>query len=373
MARLVKILVAVLALLLGGIHLRLVQQERSARGVTQISTERQLRSVTLDVFARDGSLDHALTLSFELGLAELTVVELARDVRITGGPIAIDVMNQPVPITVAGNRISFPPPPAALGAARQLTLAFTTAMPKPTYGWSYRAVAVPWAATLTRGRVTTQVVAHVNGATSAPGFRCSADESGHVCAVEPRRRRTLAIPLERVDDNRGKLLLGLISAAAITAVMFAIARRWSSHADEMGMTGEGATMEEFIDEVRREQRARRDVKPEGADDLDPLEAVALIARGVTAVLGLLASVFLVAQFEGGFFPMPAPLALSIWCVVAAIIAVTAVGFRRSRPWAAFALLCFCMMIALTPSARFILPGIPPLFAVAAMQLTAKQR
>ena len=365
MERLVKLLVVGLLFLLGAIHFRLVQQERSARGATRISTAPRLQKLTHDIFQRDGSLDHALTLTFPIDLRENTVIELAREVRITGGPIAVDVLNRPVQVNAAGNRIEFAPPPPALGAARQITIAFTTATPRPTYGWSYRALAVPFAATF---GVPTIVQAHVNGATSASGWRCGEDETGRICAIEVRRRRTLAIPIERVDDNRAKLLVGLVVGVVISALMVAIYRRWSAHADRMGMPDEAPSMEQWIDEQRRLPRVRK-----SSDEIDPFEAVALIARGITAVLGLLASVFLVAHFEAGFFPLPAPLALSIWCAVAGIAIVTAVGFATPRPWAAFALLCFAMLIALVPAARFILPGVPPLIAAVAMQLTREQR
>jgi hypothetical protein len=371
--RVVKVLVVGLSLLLAAIHLRLMQQERSARGVTVISTAPELRKVTHDVFRREGSLDHALTLNFAIDLREQTVIDLAREIRITGGPIAVDVLDRPVPLSVnaTGNKIAFAPPPPAFGALRQVTIAFTTAMPKPTYGWSYRAVAVPWAATLAPATI---VQSHVNGATSAPGWRCGEDETGRVCAIDVRRRRSLALPIERVDDSRAKLLLGLVVGVTISVLMVAIYRRWSAHAERMGMPDEAPTIEEWVAEQRR-ATARR-ASRSSVDEIDPLEAVALIARGITAVLGLLASVFLVSHFEGGFFPMLAPLALSIWCAVAGITIVTAVGFATPRPWAAFALLCFAMMIALIPAARFILPGVPPLFAAVAMQLTqgkAKQR
>jgi len=332
--RVVKLLVVALLLLLGGIHLGFVQQERRARGVSRISTPPG--RVIHDVFPRGDELDHALTLTFPIDLSTTTSVELAPEVRITGGPVAVDVLDHPVTLTVNGNRIEFAPPPPAFGAVRQLTIAFSTAMPKSTYGWSHRAVALPWVNTISP---TMTVQAHTHGATTAPGWRCTEDETGRVCALEARRRRALAIPIERVDDTKWKLALGLFVAAAITALMFAIYRRWAAHAERMVTPGE---------------------------EIDPFDAVALMARGITAVLGLLASVFFVSFFEDGFFPLAAPFALSIWCAVAGITIVASM----SRPWPALALICFTMMIALAPAARFVLPGVLPLTLAVAMQLTA---
>lgn len=370
MDRRLKLLVVLVGLLFAAIHVRMLQQDQRARGVTRVSTESKLRRITHDVFQRDGSLDHALTLNYDIDLADTTTIELAREIRVTGGPVAFDVLQRAVPLEIRVERgetkLSFPPPPPALGAARQITIAFTTTMAKPTYGWSYRAVALPWATTLARPRVTTHVQAHVTGSTSAPGWRCTEDEGGRICAMEARRRRTLAIPIERVDDNPGKLLLALVAGVAITALMAAIYRRWAAHADRMGMPDAAPTMEEFVSEYRRASRQR----PSRSDDGDPFEAVALIARGITAVLGLLAAVFLVSHFEGGFFPIPGPYALTLVSAIAGLTLVTAVGFATPRPWLALALLDVVLVISLLPWARFVLPAIPPLFAAVAMQLTA---
>ncbi len=372
MDRRFKLLIVLVGLLFAAIHVRNLQQERRARGVTRISTESQLRRSTHDIFQRDGSLDHVLTLNFAIDLRERTTIDLAREIQITGGPVAFDVLERAVPLEVHVEKdqtsISFPPPPPALGAALQVSIAFSTPMAKPTYGWSYRAVALPWATTLVGPSVTSYVQAHVNGATSAPGWRCTEDEGGRICTMEARRRRSLAIPIERVDDNVGKLLFGLVAAVVISTLMYAIYRRWSAHAEQMGMPDDAPTMEEFVAELRRGPRQRTSI-----DEIDPLEAVALLARGITAVLGLLAAVFLVSQFEGGFFPIPGPYALTLVFAAAGLTLITAVGFATPRPWLAIAMIDVLLVVALLPWARFFLPGLVPLFAAVAMQLTAKQQ
>jgi hypothetical protein len=366
-----------LGFILIGLHVRRIREEALARGTTRISTERRLRRLVHDVMRRDGALDHALTLSFDIDLPDVTTIELAPSVKITGGPIAFDVLQRPVDLQIGSERdrttIAFAPPPPALGAQRQITIAFSTDAPAPTFGWGHRAVAIPWATTLVPSRVPASVQSHVIGSTDAPGWRCSEDLEGRICTTDTKRRRLLAAPIERFDDTKHKLAFVFVIVMAITALMAAIYRRWALLAESMGMRDENVTptMDEFIDRVRKEYRARRSSFP-GREEVDPLEAVALIARGITAVLGLIASVFLLSHFENGMFPISAPIALSAWIVLAATTIVLAVGFARPRPSLALVLLLAIGAIALHPAMQWIRAGIPPLIAAVLMQLTAKR-
>lgn len=341
----VKALVVIVVVALGLYHLRRWRGAVKSRGVTTITTADKLRSVTHDLMLRQASLDHAITLTYAIDLGTDTTLHLAPEIVITGGPVAFDVLDRPLPLTVRGNAITFAPPPPAFGAVRQITIAFSTAAPSLKYGWGYRARPLLWATTLAPRRVAAMIQVHVPQTVSAAGWGCTyAENEGRICALSLQgRRRAVAVPMEPSNDSAWKLVFAGVLGTAISTLMYAIYRRWSVHADAMG-------------------------RPE---EIDPFEGVALIARGIVAVLGLIGSAFLVAHFEGGFLPLPGPMALSIWTAIAGITVVTAVGVDRPRPWIALIIITVLGTVAAIPTAAFILPGLLPLLAATLMQLTAK--
>jgi hypothetical protein len=156
--------------------------------------------------------------------------------------------------------------------------------------------------------------------------------------------------------------------------MYAIYRRWSSLAQAMGARDEDLdkppiTLEEIAVEYRKLKAQRR---PEPEDEVDPLEGVALVARGIAAVLSVIGSVFLVAHFFGGLMPIAMPFALAIWSLVGGALVVLATGIDEPRPWLAIALGVALGLVALHPKLRFVAPGLLPIAAGVLMQLTAKR-
>lgn len=277
-------------------------------------------------------------------------------------------------------RVSFALPAADASGARKATLEFWAGAPATTFGWGYRAVASPWIAQLLPPHVplTLQVVAPQY--TTAPGWSCAqTTQHGRLCVTQLRGRRTVALPVEPYDDVLLRLLFATAIGTMISLTMYAIWRRWTVLAAAMGasdaqMQGGADTVDEYLADYRKLRATRRSSAPTGdEDEIEPLEAVALIARGVTAVLGLVASVFLVSFFEGGLFPVPAPLALAIWGVVAGATIVLGIGFRTPRPWIAICVGIALGAVALVPQLRWIAPGIPPLGAALLMQLTVSDR
>jgi hypothetical protein len=349
--RALKALVVILIVALFAWHVRRLRGETRRRGVTEISTLDKLRSITHDLILRDQSLDHAITLTYAIDLRTDTTIKFAPEINITGGPVAFDVLDRPVPIQVQRHNnqtsVTFAPPPPAMGAARQITIAFTTDAPPLKYGWGYRARPLPWATTLAPPRIASMIHAHVPETVSASGWGCTyGTGEGRICALSlSGRRRSVAVPMEPASDTPFRLAFGAVLGTAISFVMYAIYRRWSVHAKVM----ETAQLHE----------------------IDPFEAVALVARGIVAVLGLIGSIFLVGHFGSGFFPIMGPLALTIWAGVAGVVIVVAAGIDRPRPWVALALLIVLGTIATIPAASWILPGLPPLLAASLMQFTAK--
>lgn len=346
----------VVGFVLAAVHVRIYRNEQLARGQGSISAAARLRSWSHDVFRRDRSLDHAITLTFDIEQSEPIKLSFLREPHLISAPVAFDVLERPVPIAarVQGNEtvLEFPAPPPAFGGIRQITLGFSTAAPPLTYGWGYRAAALPWAGAVAPPRVPTIVQAHVQETISAHGFRCSQESTGKICAIDAHRRRALAVPFEPVADQPFRIGFALALAVALSSVMFALYRRWEVLARRLGI-GE------------RPSRASQDV--------DPFDTAAFVARAIVAVLGLVAAVFLVGSFEGGFMPMIAPLALSLWALVAAAVVVLAVGLARPRAWAALGITIGLAALALHPALRFILPGLAALAATVTMQLTAPQR
>jgi len=342
---------------LAATHVRMYRNEQLARGQGTLSEATRLRSWTHDVFPRDRALDHAITMVFDIDLREPITLSFARQPHLTSAPVAFDVLDRPVPVEarVKGDEttITFPPPPPALGGARQLTLAFSTNAPKPTYGWGYRAVAIPWATSLAPPRVPTIVQAHVQETISAHGFRCSQEESGKICAIDAHRRRALAVPIAPVADLPFRIGFALALVTVISTLMVAIYRRWEALAARLGI---GAS------------EPPRPTRPSA--EVDPFDTAALVARAIVAVLGVVAAVFFVGNFEGGFMPMIAPLALSLWALVAGATVVAAVGIDRPRPWGAMLVVVVLAALALHPLLRWILPGLAALAATVTMQLTA---
>lgn len=361
------------AFALAGLHVRLYREEQRSRGQGTLSVPKNLRSWTHDVVPREGTLEHAITMVLDIDLREPVVLKFSRRPRLTGGPVAFDVLGNPLSIAaeVVGDDtiITFPPPPPAFGAVRQITIGFTTDAPRPTYGWGYRAVAVPWAARSAPPRVPAIVQAHVEQTISAHGFRCSAEPEGRVCAIDAQRRSTLAVPIAPVADTPWRLVFALSLILSVSGVMFAIYRRWSALAARMGVRDSAPlpTTEEALAEVSRP--SRRPSIIEG----DPFEAVALVARGIVAVLGVVASIFVVGTVEGGFLPLVAPLALSVWALVAGTVLVLAVGIDRPRAWVAVLLLAALEVLAVHPLMRWMVPGLAVLAGAVLMQLTARQQ
>lgn len=351
---------------LAAVHVRLYRNEQLARGQGTLSAATRLRSWTHDIFPRERAMDHAITMAFDIDVRDTIELSFVRQPRLTSAPVAFDVLDRPVPvearITGEQTTISFPPPPPALGGVRQITIAFSTGAPEPTYGWGYRALAVPWASTLAPARVPTIVQAHVTETISAHGFRCSEEPSGRVCAIDAHRRRALAVPIAPVADLPYRLGFALALGIVLSALMYAIYRRWEALADRLGL---GA-------DVRPSRTSRLSMRLSmrlSIDD-DPLETAALVARGITAVLGVVAAVFFVGTVEGGFMPLIAPLALSLWALVAGTTMVVAVGVDRPRPWGAMLAVVVLAALALHPRLRWILPGLAALAAAVTMQLTS---
>lgn len=343
---------------LAAVHVRLYRNEQLARGRGTLSAASRLRSWTHDVVPRGASLDHAITMVFDIALSEPVELTYVHQPHLTSAPVAFDVLDRSVPVEAKTSgdttTITFPPPPPAFGGVRQVTLAFSTAAPPLTYGWGYRAMALPWATALSTPRVPTIVQAHVQQTISAHGFRCSEEPSGRVCAIDAHLRRALAIPVEPVADQPFRIGFALALGVAISSVMYAIYRRWEALAAKLGLG--------------MPPRASR-----VSSEVDPFDTAALVARAITAVLGVVAAVFLVGSFEGGFMPLVAPLGLSLWALVAAAIMVVAVGIDRPRPWHGIAAVVVLAALALHPKLRWILPGLAVLAATVAMQLTAPQR
>ncbi len=373
--RAAKALLVILLCALFAWHVRTARREARQRGVTSISTADKLRSVTHDVILRDRSLDHAITLTYAIDLDRPTEIVLAPEIHVTGGPVAFDVLDRPVyletRITHGETRISFGPPPPAFGAARQITLAFSTDAPPLRYGWGYRARPLPWATTFAPPRVASMIHAHVPALVSASGWGCTYGEAGgRICALSiGGRKRPVALPMEPSADVPFRLAFAATLGAAISFVMWAIYRRWSKHADAMGLRDdvEIPTTEEFIAEYRKKPRPR----PSVPDEIDPFDAVALVARGIIGVLGLIGSIFVVSHFEGGFFPIAAPLALMLWTALAGAVITLAIGIDRPRPWVSVAAVVVLATIATIPQARWMVPGLIPMLAAVLMQLTAK--
>lgn len=375
--RAAKALLVIFLVALFGWHVRTLRRDVARRGTTIISTKEKLRSVTHDVILRDASLDHAITLLYAIDLSTETTITLAPEIKITGGPVAFDVLDRPVFLETRMNKgetkITFAPPPPAFGAARQVTIAFTTDAPPLRYGWGYRARPLPWATTFAAPRVPSLLQAHVSELVSASGWGCTYGESGgRICALSlSGRRRSVSIPMKPSRDVPWRLVFAAALGAAISFVMWANYRRWSKHADAMGMRDDDEipTTEEFIAEYRRTPKVRR-VEP--SDEIDPFDAVALVARAITAVLGLIGSIFLVSHFESGFFPIIGPLALAIWAALAGLVLTVAVGIDRPRPWVALGGIVVLSIVAAIPNMRWTLPGLLPLLAATLMQLTAKE-
>lgn len=349
--RALKALVVILLAALFGWHVRRLRAEVRHRGVTEISTADKLRSVTHDLILREKSLDHAVTLTYAIDLRTDTTITFSPDIVITGGPVAFDVLDRPVSLqTVRRNNqtiVTFAPPPPAFGAVRQITIAFSTDAPPLKYGWGYRARPLYWATTLAPPRVASMIQAHVPETLSATGWGCTYGENeGRICALSLQgRRRPVSVPMESSRDFGFRIAFAAALGTAISSVMYAIYRRWNVHA----VTMETAQVHE----------------------IDPFDAVALVARGITGVLGLIGSIFLVGHFGAGFFPIPGPLALTIWAVIAGVVVVTAVGIDRPRPWIALVMIVVLGTIASIPAASWMLVGLIPLLAASAMQLTAK--
>lgn len=340
---------------LAAAHVRLYRNEQLGRGQGTLSAASRLRSWTHDVVPRGPVLDHAITMVFDIALSEPVELTYVHQPRLTSAPVAFDVLDRPVPVEAKTSgdttTIAFPPPPPAFGGVRQVTLAFSTTAPPLTYGWGYRAMAIPWATALSTPRVPTIVQAHVEQTISAHGFRCSEEPSGRVCAIDAHRRRALAVPIEPVADRPFRIGFALALGVALSSVMYAIYRRWEALAARLGLG----------------------MAPRASGEVDPFDTAALVARAITAVLGVIAAVYLVGSFEGGFMPMIAPLGLSLWALVAAAIMVLAVGVDRPRAWHAVLAVVVLAALALHPGLRWILPGLGALAATVAMQLTAPQR
>ncbi|MGZ6085641.1 MAG: hypothetical protein ACXWUE_19350 [Polyangiales bacterium] len=271
-----------------------------------------------------------------------------------------------------------------LPAERTVVVGFQTSPPlqNKTFGWGHRAIANDWVPNLTEARIPLSVAIEVPSGTSAPGFRCStgpvpADPTlpaPRVCSSTVRSRRTIALPVEPYEDALHRIAFASAIGAVISTLMYAIYRRWSDLAYAMGARDEDlekgpVTLDELAVEYRRVKAQRRE-EPE--PEVDPLEAVALVARGITSVLSVIGSLFLVSHFNGGLFPLSAPLALMLWAIVAGGVVIVATGIDRARPWLGLALLCGVAAIALHPLARWVVPGLVPTFAGVLMQFTSKR-
>lgn len=253
---------------------------------------------------------------------------------------------------------------------------------KKTYGWGHRAIANDWIPNLLEARVPSMVEVEVPVGTTAPGFRCSPgpmrgdplQPSPRVCSIPIRSRNTLALPVEPYDDTMFRIVFAAAIGAVISTLMYAIYRRWSELAYAMGARDEDLEkgpirLEEIAVEYRK-LAARRSTTPE--PEVDPLEAVALVARGITSILSTIGALFLVSHFYGGLFPIPEPAALSLFAALGGGIVIVATGIDRPRPMLAIVLMIVAGLVALHPQARWIVPGLLPLSGGVLMQLTAKR-
>lgn len=364
--------------LLAALHARVHQREAKAIADPAVVDGAGLRSGRLSVEPSPEGLDHLLVLTFGSAAAERQELVFGRVPRIVAGPQAIAPGGAPVPLDVRpsdeGLRVAFTLPKPDAEGDREVGIAFATERPGATYGWGYRALPLPWATRILPPRVPFQLEAKVTGAMNAAEFRCTQIGEDRICVAQPRHRRTIGVPLGPHADVPLRIAFAAAIGVAVSLVMWAIYRRWARLADEMGFRedAEVPTTEQWIDAHRRARASRpsgpaRPSREEG----DPFEAVALVARGITAVLGILGAVFLVSWFESGLMPIPAPLALSIWSAIAGAVVVLAVGIDRPRPWLALGATVALGVAAFAPPVRWILAGLPPILAAVLMQLTGK--
>jgi hypothetical protein len=294
-----------------------------------------------------------------------------------------DLRGKLLPITAEGfadhARLAFELPPD-----RSVVVGFQLAPAgNKTYGWGHRAIANDWIPNLLEARVPSTVEVEVPIGTTAPGFRCSTgamrgdplQPSPRVCSIPIRSRNTLALPVEPYDDTMFRIVFAGTIGAVISTLMYAIYRRWSELAVRMGARDEDLEkgpiqLEEIAVEYRRLKAQRRSSTPE--PEVDPLEAVALVARGITAILSVIGALFLVSHFYGGLFPLPAPAALSLLAAVAGGIVIVATGIDRPRPMLGIVLTIVAGLVALHPLARWIVPGLLPISGGVLMQLTARR-
>ncbi len=367
--------------MLAALHLQAHRREARATTDPALVRGEGLRSGRLRVEPTPEGLNHLLVLTFGPAAASRQELAFGRVPRIVAGPQGVTKTGEDVPLVVERRaeetRVAFDLPPADAAGAREVALVFATERPAPTYGWGFRALPVPWATKIVPQGAPFQVEAKVEGATTVSDWRCVQEGEEHLCVAQPRHRRALGIPLGPHGDGSLRVVFALAIGAAVSVTMWAIYRRWASLAIEMGLRDdlagaiEAPTTEEWIAAQRRARASgARPASPGDGDDGDPLEVAALVARGVTAVLGIVASIFLVSWFGSGLLPIPARLALAIWAAVAGAIVVLAVGIDRPRPWHALAALVVLGMAAFAPQARWILPGLGPLAAAILMQLTA---
>jgi hypothetical protein len=382
-ARVRWILVVVAAALVVAFHLRLARRgahqrrepaiaaSANARAIAvRIAPEERIDQVELEIrYADDARSPTELVLPF--GSGHLFGVDLH------------DLRGNLLPIKAEGYadhaRLVF-----ELPADRQVVVGFQIEpVSTKTFGWGHRAVANDWVPNLTEARIPVSVQIEVPNGTTAPGFRCStgparpelAGPAPRVCSIPIRSRRTLALPVAPEDDALSRIVFAATIAAVISTLMYAIYRRWSDLAYAMGARDEDlakgpVTMDELAVEYRR---ARAKAKPDAEEpEVDPLEAVALVARGITSVLSVIGSLFLVSHFYGGLFPIPAPIALSLFAAVGGGIVIVATGIDRARPMLGIALTIAVGLIALHPLARWVVPGLLPVSAGVLMQLTAKR-
>lgn len=362
--------------LVGAAHVRAAR--RTLEGRADPAIDAPIESVGVEIVPIDGArIGVVLRIVHPSVQRSRTQAEEARLVfgdapRVLAGPWVTDGFDRPVAAQIDRRGARWPLPTGDHERDRTVHVAFETDRPKETFGWGHRATLLPWVTTLAPRGTPLEVEGQVEGTTTAPGWRCTAianrasEAPVPVCTNEPRHRRPLAVPIGPSRGLGGKLLFALVIGTAISLLMWAIWRAWSALATRMGDDPRAPVpaLEEWIDQVRRAR------EPRAQDDLDPLDAVALVARGIVAVLGVIGSAFLVAHFEGGAFPILGEFALSAWATVAAVIVVSAVGIDRPRPWLSALLIVIVGAAALLPVLRWMAIGLPPVLAAVLMQLTA---
>ncbi len=367
-----RIALVLAGLATAGLHVRKERQTLRFDEELVVPATAKVRRAILET--REVQAEGQLFLRHELFLE----VEPSAPDRVLLGPLpalaglvdARDVTGNALPLE--GRTLPIPSPDEK--GARAMWLTFLTEPAPLTYGWGYRARALPFASTLVPRRVPLQVEVRVAATTSAMGWRCTGDQQGHVCSTDVRGRRTPALPFASYPDGVWKLVFALVLGTSISFLMWAVYRRWSLLAVDMGFKdspdeeGGPMTMDEYLKDVARAKP--RDSHP---DEPEPLEAVALVARGITSVLGVVGAVFLVAHFRSGLFPIPAPIALSIVAALSAALIILAVGIDRPRPWLALGLTIAVALLALTPQGSFYVAALVPTAAAVLMQLTARSR